>query len=114
MTDDLNITFADDDKVKEFIDSLDLKDGHLYIVLRPEEDGFEILGADKLPGDISEGAATKMYILFSGLMSLATEQQDLVMEAGNYAIHKELVRKRKKEAESKGDNIVAFPGKEDV
>jgi hypothetical protein len=55
-----------------------------------------------------------MYILFSGLMSMATEQQDLVMEAGNYAIHRELTKKRKKEIESRGENIIAFPGKKDV
>ena len=114
MTDDVTITFQDDDRVKKFVDALELKEGNLYIVLRPEENGFEILGADKLPGDVEEGAATKMYILFSGLMSLATEQQDLVMEAGNYAIHKELERKKKREHESKGDNIIAFPGQEDV
>ena len=114
MTDDITITFEDDDRIKKLVDSLDLKEGYLYIVLRPEDNGFEILGADKLPGDVTEGAATKMYILFSGLMSLATEQQDLVMEAGNYAIHKELERKKKREHESKGDNIIAFPGQEDV
>lgn len=114
MTDDISITFEDDDRVKKFVDALDLKEGYLYIVLKPENNGFEILGADKLPGDVAEGAATKMYILFSGLMSLATEQQDLVMEAGNYAIHRELDRKRKKEVESKGENVIAFPRKKDV
>jgi len=55
-----------------------------------------------------------MYILFAGLMHIATEQQDLVMEAGNYAIHKELLRKKKREHESRGDNIIAFPEQEDV
>ena len=114
MTDDVIITFQDDDRVKKFVDALELKEGNLYIVLKPEENGFEILGADKLPGDVEEGAATKMYILFAGLMHIATEQQDLVMEAGNYAIHKELVKKKQKEHESKGENIIAFPGKKDV
>ena len=114
MTDDVIITFQDDDKVKKFVDALELKEGNLYIVLKPEENGFEILGADKLPGDVEEGAATNMYILFAGLMHIATEQQDLVMEAGNYAIHKELVRKKKKEVEGKGENIIAFPGQKDV
>ena len=65
MTDDISITFEDDDRVKKFVDALDLKEGYLYIVLKPEDNGFEILGADKLPGDVAEGAATKMYILFS-------------------------------------------------
>ena len=37
-----------------------------------------------------------MYILFSGLVVLATEQQDLVMEAGNYAIHRELDKKKER------------------
>mgnify|MGYP003149801672 CR=1 FL=1 len=114
MTDDIIITFEDDDRVKKLVEALDLKEGYLYIVLKPEDNGFEILGADKLPNDVAEGAATKMYILFSGLMSMATEQQDLVMEAGNYAIHKELTKKRKKEIESRGENIIAFPGKKDV
>jgi len=111
MTDDISITFEDDDRVKKFVDALDLKEGYLYIVLKPEDNGFEILGADKLPGDVAEGAATKMYILFSGLMSLATEQQDLVMEAGNYAIGEEIDRKEREKLREKGDNIVQFPKK---
>ena len=32
MTDDISITFEDDDRVKKFVDALDLKEGYLYIV----------------------------------------------------------------------------------
>ena len=52
-----------------------------------------------------------MYVLFAGLMHMATEQQDLVMEAGNYAIGEELDRKEKEKLRKQGDNIVKFPKK---
>ena len=40
MTDDISITFEDDDRVKKFVDALDLKEGYLYIVLRSYEHGY--------------------------------------------------------------------------
>jgi hypothetical protein len=48
-------------------------------------------------------------------MHLATSNQDLVMETGNEMISQELERKRKKELEEKGENIVIFPrSKKDI
>ena len=88
--DEMTITFEKDENIEGFVKALDLKDGNLYLVIKPEEDGFQIIGADKLPLGTGNEISTKMYILFAGLMHMATEQQDLVMEAGNYAIGEEI------------------------
>jgi hypothetical protein len=112
MDDDyMNISFRKDDDVEEFLESLDLKEGNLYLVLRPEENGFQIVGADKIPTDIETGVVTNMYVLFAGLMHMATEQQELVMEAGSFAIEEELDRKERAKKKEKGANIVKFPRK---
>jgi len=109
--DEMTITFEKDENIEGFVKALDLKDGNLYLVIKPEEDGFQIIGADKLPLGTGNEISTKMYILFAGLMHMATEQQDLVMEAGNYAIGEEIDRKEREKLREKGDNIVKFPTK---
>jgi len=63
-----------------------LKEGNMYIILKPEDQGFEIVGADLLPTKMDTFTGTQMYILFAGLMQLATTQQDLVMETGHFMI----------------------------
>ena len=114
--DDFRIKFLSDLDLDKYLDELKLKEGNLYLILKPQgENGFEIIGADKLPKDISSVIGTKMYILFAGLMHLATEQQDLVMEAGNFVISTEMDRKLKEQLKNSGDNIVIFPkGKKDI
>ncbi len=113
--DTIKITFQQSDSVDEFLKLLDLQEGNMYIILRPEDKGFEIVGADLLHKDIDVFTGTQMYILFAGLMHLATSNQDLVMETGNEMINKELERKRKRELEEKGENIVIFPrSKKDI
>ena len=109
--DEMTITFEKDENIEGFVKALDLKDGNLYLVIKPEEDGFQIIGADKLPLGTGNEISTKMYILFAGLMHMATEQQDLVMEAGNYAIGEEIDRKEREKLREKGVNIVKFPTK---
>ncbi len=107
--DDYKIKFERDEQVDKFLEELNLKEGNMYIILRPEDQGFEIVGADLLPSDMDTFTGTQMYILFAGLMHLATSQQDLVMETGNFMISNELEKKRRRELEEKGDNIVIFP-----
>jgi len=109
--DEMTITFEKDENIEGFVKALDLKDGNLYLVIKPEEDGFQIIGADKLPLGTGNEISTKMYILFAGLMHMATEQQELVMEAGSYAIGEEIDRKERAKLREKGDNIVKFPTK---
>ena len=48
MADDdfYKIEFARNEKVDKFLKELDLKEGNMYIVLKPEDEGFEIVGAD--------------------------------------------------------------------
>ena len=46
------IEFARNEKVDKFLKELDLKEGNMYIVLKPEDEGFEIVGADLLPADL--------------------------------------------------------------
>jgi hypothetical protein len=109
--DEMTITFKKDENIEEFVKLLDLKEGNLYLVIKPEEDGFQIIGADRIPLDTDNEISTNMYVLFAGLMHMATEQQDLVMEAGNYSINEELDRKEREKLRKQGDNIVKFPGK---
>ena len=45
--DEMTITFEKDENIEGFVKALDLKDGNLYLVIKPEEDGFQIIGADK-------------------------------------------------------------------
>ena len=52
----------------------------MYIILKPEDGGFEIVGADLLPSDLDTYTGTQMYILFAGLMHMATTEQLTVME----------------------------------
>ena len=47
--DEMTITFEKDENIDGFVKALDLKDGNLYLVIKPEEDGFQIIGADKFP-----------------------------------------------------------------
>ena len=62
--DEMTITFEKDENIEGFVKALDLKDGNLYLVIKPEEDGFQIIGADKLPLGTGNEISTKMYILF--------------------------------------------------
>ena len=111
----LKVEFKTSEEMEEYLRELNLKEGNLYIILKPQELGFEIIGADRLSKDIDSITGTKMYILFAGLMHLATEQQDLVMEAGNFVISTEMDRKLKEKLKNSGDNIVIFPkGKKDI
>ena len=113
--DTIKVSFQQNDRVDEFLKLLNLQEGNMYIILKPEDKGFEIVGADLLHKDIDVYTGTQMYILFAGLMHLATSNQDLVMETGNEMISQELERKRKKELEEKGENIVVFPrSKKDI
>ena len=80
------IEFARNEKVDKFLKELDLKEGNMYIVLKPEDEGFEIVGADLLPADLDTYTGTQMYILFAGLMHMATTEQLTVMEKGNKMI----------------------------
>jgi len=117
MADDdfYKIEFLRNEKVNKFLEELDLKEGNMYIILKPEEEGFEIVGADLLPSDLDTYTGTQMYILFAGLMQMATSEQLTVMEKGNKMIMDELERKRRKEIEERGDNVVAFkPSKKDI
>lgn len=112
MSDDgMTISFKKDENLEEFVKLLDLKEGNLYLIIRPEDNGFQIIGADKIPLDTDNHVSTNMYVLFAGLMHMATEQQELVMEAGNYAIGEEIDRKEREKLREKGDNIVKFPTK---
>ena len=48
-------------------------------------------------------------------MQMATTEQLTVMEKGNKMIMDELERKREREIEERGDNVVAFkPNKKDI
>jgi hypothetical protein len=48
-------------------------------------------------------------------MHMATAEQLTVMEKGNKMIMDELERKREREIEERGDNVVAFkPNKKDI
>ena len=117
MADDdfYKIEFARNEKVDKFLKELDLKEGNMYIILKPEDGGFEIVGADLLPSDLDTYTGTQMYILFAGLMHMATAEQLTVMEKGNKMIMDELERKRKREIEERGDNVIAFkPNKNDI
>ena len=113
--DDFKVEFERNEQIDEFLKELNLKEGNMYIILKPEDQGFEIVGADLLPTKMDTFTGTQMYILFAGLMQLATTQQDLVMETGHFMISTELEKKRRKEVEKKGDNIVVFPrNKKDI
>jgi hypothetical protein len=117
MADDdfYKIEFARNEKLDKFLKELDLKEGNMYIILKPEDEGFEIVGADLLPSDLDTYTGTQMYILFAGLMHMATTEQLTVMEKGNKMIMDELERKREREIEERGDNVVAFkPNKKDI
>ena len=117
MADDdfYKIEFLRNEKVNKFLEELDLKEGNMYIILKPEDEGFEIVGADLLPSDLDTYTGTQMYILFAGLMQMSTSEQLTVMEKGNKMIMDELERKRRKEIEERGDNVVAFkPSKKDI
>ena len=117
MADDdfYKIEFLRNEKVNKFLEELDLKERNMYIILKPEDEGFEIVGADLLPSDLDTYTGTQMYILFAGLMQMATSEQLTVMEKGNKMIMDELERKRRKEIEERGDNVVAFkPSKKDI
>ena len=54
MADDdfYKIEFARNEKLDKFLKELDLKEGNMYIILKPEDEGFEIVGADLLPSDL--------------------------------------------------------------
>ena len=97
MADDdfYKIEFLRNEKVNKFLEELDLKEGNMYIILKPEDEGFEIVGADLLPSDLDTYTGTQMYILFAGLMQMATSEQLTVMEKGNKMIMDELERKRR-------------------
>ena len=117
MSDDdfYKIEFAKNEKLNEFLKELDLKEGNMYIILKPEDEGFEIVGADLLPSDLDTYTGMQMYILFAGLMHMATAEQLTVMEKGNKMIMDELERKREREIEERGDNVIAFkPNKNDI
>tara|TARA_R100000664_G_scaffold33858_2_gene52393 strand:- start:710 stop:1066 length:357 start_codon:yes stop_codon:yes gene_type:complete len=117
MSDDdfYKIEFAKNEKLNEFLKELNLKEGNMYIILKPEDEGFEIVGADLLPSDLDTYTGTQMYILFAGLMQMATAEQVTVMEKGNKMIMDELERKREREIEERGDNVIAFkPNKNDI
>ena len=117
MADDnfYKIEFARNEKLDKFLKELNLKEGNMYIILKPEDEGFEIVGADLLPSDLDTYTGTQMYILFAGLMHMATTEQLTVMEKGNKMIMDELERKREREIDEIGDNVVAFkPNKKDI
>ena len=117
MADDdfYKIEFLRNENVNKFLEELDLKEVNMYIILKPEDEGYEIVGADLLPSDLDTYTGTQMYILFAGLMHMATSEQLTVMEKGNKMIMDELERKRRKEIEERGDNVVAFkPSKKDI
>ena len=117
MADDdfYKIEFARNEKLDKFLKELNLKEGNMYIILKPEDGGFEIVGADLLPSDLDTYTGTQMYILFAGLMHMAKTEQLTVMEKGNKMIMDELERKREREIEERGDNVIAFkPNKKDI
>jgi len=43
MSDDgMTISFKKDENLEEFVKLLDLKEGNLYLIIRPEEMGFKL------------------------------------------------------------------------
>ena len=73
------IEFARNEKVDKFLKELDLKEGNMYIVLKPEDEGFEIVGADLLPADLDTYTGTQMYLLFAALIHMSTPEHLSVM-----------------------------------